>query len=226
MKHLVIFDVDGTLVDSQNIILAAQARAFAAHNMPALERTQALSVVGLSLIESFTQLAGPDAPAASLAEAYKDAFHTLRSDPAMHEPFFGGAEETINALAQRDDVMLAIATGKSRRGVAYLVERAGWEHVFASVQTADTNASKPSPAMIHAAMAETGIDAAHTIMIGDTSFDMIMARAAGAHAQGVDWGYHPRSALIAGGAQHIADDFTALRGRLMHRLGNAVEAVS
>ena len=225
MTHLIIFDVDGTLVDSQNIILAAQARAFAAHDMPALERTRALSVVGLSLIESFTQLAGPDAPAASLAEAYKDAFHVLRDDPAMHEPFFPGAQETVNALAQRDDVVLAIATGKSRRGVAYLVERAGWHNMFASVQTADTNASKPSPAMILAAIAEAGVDAANTTMIGDTSFDMDMARTAGVYAQGVGWGYHPRAALIAAGAQDIADDFAALRGQLVQRLSHAAEAV-
>lgn len=204
---LVLFDVDGTLVDSQNIIVAAQRRAFASVGLPAPSRAESLSIVGLSLREAFTTLAGPDGPVDALAEAYKDAFHDLRADPANHEPFFPGALESVAALAARDDVLLGVATGKSRRGVAYLIERAGWDGLLSTIQTADDNPSKPAPEMVVKALAETGVDAKDAVLIGDTSFDMIMARSAGVARIGVGWGYHPADALCAAGAQTIADDF-------------------
>lgn len=204
---LVLFDVDGTLVDSQNIIVAAQRRAFASVGLPAPSRAESLSIVGLSLREAFKTLIGPDGPVDALAEAYKDAFHDLRADPANHEPFFPDALETVATLAARDDVLLGVATGKSRRGVAYLVERAGWGNLLSTIQTADDNPSKPAPDMVFKALAETGVDAKDAVLIGDTSFDMIMARNAGIARIGVTWGYHPADALSTAGAQAIASDF-------------------
>lgn len=209
---LVLFDVDGTLVDSQNIIVAAQRRAFASVGLPAPSRAESLSIVGLSLREAFRTLTGPDGPIDALSEAYKDAFHDLRADPANHEPFFPGALESVAVLAARDDVLLGVATGKSRRGVAYLVERAGWSGLLSTTQTADDNPSKPAPDMVLKALTETGVDAKDAVLIGDTSFDMLMARSAGIARIGVSWGYHPADALRAAGAQAIADDFgTVLR---------------
>ncbi len=205
-KRLVIFDVDGTLVDSQDLIVAAQREAFAACGLPAPPRAEALSIVGLSLHEAFTVLAGPDAPIARLAGAYKDAFHALRA-AGRQEPFFPGALEAVAALASRPDLLLGVATGKSRRGVASILERAGWEPIFATIQTADTNASKPAPDMILAALAETGVSAGDAIMVGDTTFDMIMARNAGVQPLGVDWGYHPTDALVTAGAVRISRSF-------------------
>jgi phosphoglycolate phosphatase len=207
MPRLVIFDVDGTLVDSQEIIVAAQRAAFAAHGLPAPERQESLSVVGLSLIEAFRALAGPAAPVESLAEAYKKAFHALRADPANHEPFFPGALETVRTLAARDDVLLGIATGKSRRGVAHILDRAQWTGLFATVQTADDHPSKPAPDMILAALAETSVEPNRAIMVGDTTFDMIMAKDADIAPLGVAWGYHPAQALLGAGAIAIAQTF-------------------
>jgi phosphoglycolate phosphatase len=208
--QLVIFDVDGTLVDSQDIIVAAQQRAFAALDLPAPSRARSLSIVGLSLDEAFTALVGAHGPVKALAEAYKDAFADLRSAPDHHEPLFPGAAAAIARLAARDDVVLGIATGKSRRGVAYLVERHGWEGVFATIQTADDAPSKPDPTMLRQAMAATGCGPAQSCMVGDTSFDMAMARAARIQAIGVPWGYHPVAALKEAGADLFIADFEAL----------------
>lgn len=208
--RLVLFDVDGTLVDSQHLIVEAQRIAFAAHDMEAPSRERALSVVGLSLIEAFTVLAGEKAPLESLAREYRNAFFTLRQDETKAEPFFPGALDIVRRLSARDDVALGLATGKSRRGVAHVLERAGWENAFATVQTADDNASKPAPDMVLAALAETGVAPGLAFMVGDTTYDVRMARAAGARAIGVAWGYHPAAALLEAGAERVIADFRDL----------------
>jgi phosphoglycolate phosphatase len=153
---LVIFDVDGTLVDSQHFIVEAQTRAFAAHGLPAPSRAEMLSIVGLSLVQAFEQLV-PDGPAASLAQAYRDAWSVMRLDPDYADEMYPGAVEAVNALAQRDDLLLGIATGKSLRGVHHLFDERGWHGRFATVQTSDGHPSKPHPAMVLKALAETGL---------------------------------------------------------------------
>ena len=212
--RLIVFDVDGTLVDSQHQIVAAQAQAFAAFGLTPPPRAKALSVVGLSLHEAFLALAGDDAPIAGLAEAYKDAWHDLRRQPTYEDPIFPGAQETLERLAARADTLLGVATGKSRRGVAALLEAQGWRTLFATIQTADDHPSKPDPSMLTAAMGETGIAPAATAMVGDTSFDMGMAVAAGVTPLGVAWGYHEPAALLAAGAASVADSFDALERAL------------
>ena len=208
--QLIIFDVDGTLVDSQHHIVAAQAQAFAANGLPAPSRATALSVVGLSLHEAFIALAGRDGPIDRLATAYKDAWATLRQQPDYAEMLYPGAHETLLRLAAHPGMRLAVATGKSRRGVAALLEAQEWEHLFASVQTADDHPSKPDPSMIRAALLETGVAPSETVMVGDTSFDMAMAVSAGVRALGVAWGYHDRDALKMAGAARVVDGFDEL----------------
>lgn len=206
---LVIFDVDGTLVDSQNYICEAQRRAFVQHGLEPPPRAQMLSIVGLSLVRAFETLA-PHAPAHSMAEAYKNAWHEMRHDPQWDDPLFPGAVEIIEALSARDDVMLGVATGKSRKGVANLFDKTGWERLFVTVQTADDHPSKPAPDMVLAALAETGVEPSHALMIGDSTYDVEMACAAGVRALGVSWGYHTPDALLSAGAHAILDDFAAL----------------
>jgi phosphoglycolate phosphatase len=207
---LVLFDVDGTLVDSQNIIVAAQHAAFAAFGLEPPSRELSLSIVGLSLIEAFTVLVGPKAPVEGLAEAYKEAFGSLRLDPANAEPLFPGAEKCLDWLGGDEGVRLGIATGKSRRGVSHLLERHDWGRVFATIQTADGAPSKPHPAMIRQGMAEVGAAPHDTVMIGDSSYDMAMARAAGVLPIGVSWGFQPVAALVEAGAAHIVDSYAEL----------------
>ncbi len=211
---LVLFDVDGTLVDSQNIIVAAQQMAFAAHGLEPPSRERSLSIVGLSLVEAFTVLVGPKAPVESLAEAYKEAFATLRQDPANAETLFPGAEACLEWLQSREDVLLGIATGKSRRGVAHLLDRHGWHEVFSVIQTADDAPSKPHPGMILQAMEATGALPSDTVMIGDSSFDMGMARAAGVLPVGVSWGFQPVAALTEAGAGPIVNSYPELEAVL------------
>jgi phosphoglycolate phosphatase len=214
---LVLFDVDGTLVDSQNIIVAAQRAAFEAHGLEPPSRERSLSIVGITLVQAMAVLAGPKAPAESIAETYKQVFNELRKDPAYAEPLFPGAREVLERLARREDIQLGICTGKSRRGVAHLIETHGWDQLFTLIKTADDAPSKPDPGMILQAMAETAAAPADTIMIGDTTFDMQMARAAGATPIGVSWGYHPVAAVREAGAELIVDSYPEL-GEALERL--------
>jgi phosphoglycolate phosphatase len=213
---LAIFDVDGTLVDSRAMITASMQQAFEGLGLvpPARERT--LSIVGLSLIDAMRTLA-PDAEEAAherLTAAYKQAFWENRSAGSHTEDLFDGALDLLTRLRARDDVLLGIATGKSRRGVAHLIEKHGFDGWFATVQTSDDHPSKPHPSMIVTALADTGLDPSAAIMIGDTSFDMEMARAAGAGAAGVTWGNHPVIELERAGAHMIANDFKELENQL------------
>ena len=223
---LVILDCDGTLVDSQNGICEAMVHAFSGLGLPAPPRAATLAVVGLSLPEAFAALArehGEDVRAA-LAHRYRTAFLELKRDPAVHEPLYEGISAAIETFGQREDVVLGIATGKSRRGVDRLIAREGWSERFCTVQTADEHPSKPHPAMILAAMGETGVGPEHTVMVGDTTYDMAMARAAGVGAVGVAWGYHPAEHLREAGAHDVVavctdlpagiDDFFARQERV------------
>jgi len=207
MKKLVILDCDGTLVDSQNGIWEAMVHAFSGLGLPVPSRAATLAIVGLSLPEAFAALA----PACSLAERgklserYRNAFLELKRDPAHHEPLFEGVGTAIETLGGRKDVILGIATGKSRRGVDRLVKREGWEKHFLTVQTADEHPSKPHPGMILAAMAEAGLGPERTVMVGDTTFDMEMAQRAGSGALAVAWGYHPVAELRQAGAHGVVE---------------------
>lgn len=216
---LVLFDVDGTLVDSQNIIVASVRGAFQAYDMEPPSREKSLSIVGLSLVEAFKVLAGPDSPAEKLAQAYKDTYSILRLDPANDAPLFPGAGECIERLKNRDDVLLGLATGKSRKGVVQLIERHGWEGVFATTQTADDAPSKPHPAMILQAMEELGMAQDDTVMIGDSSYDMAMACSAGVLPVGVSWGFQPVTALNQAGAGTIVHSYGELEPVLQDFLG-------
>jgi phosphoglycolate phosphatase len=204
---LVLLDCDGTLVDSQNGICEAMVHAFSRLSLEPPTREETLAIVGLSLPEAFAVLAAEheEAVRLELAHRYRTAFLELKREPAHHEPLFEGIGAAIEAFGRRDDVLLGIATGKSRRGIERLFEREGWAEHFVTVQTADDNPSKPHPAMVLAAMAESGADPARTVMVGDTSFDMHMARAANVGALGVAWGYHEPQELRAAGAHEVVE---------------------
>lgn len=217
---LVLFDCDGTLVDSQYMIVAAMRDAHAALGMVAPDRGRLLSVVGLSLPEAFTVLAEGDAayPVAEMAEAYRSAFTRLR-DARPPEPLFPGAREVLAAFRERDDVLLGMVTGKARRGVVRVLQAHDMEGWFATIQTADDAPSKPHPAMVQQAMTEIGVGPARTVVVGDTSYDMAMARAAGAGALGVNWGYHTVDALWHAGAQKVVERFEEVPAAVVELLG-------
>jgi phosphoglycolate phosphatase len=219
--QLVVFDVDGTLVDSQHVILDAMAGAFAALGRPMPAREAVLGVVGLSLPEAMAALAPhlPEADTLALAGHYRDRFVAQRAGGAeAHAPLYPGARDALERLTARPDTLLGVATGKARRGLDHVFAIHGLARFFATAQTADHHPSKPHPSMLFAALAETGCEAAAAVMVGDTEFDMAMGRAAGLATVGVAWGYHPRARLLAAGADLVIDDFAALDAALA-RLG-------
>lgn len=211
-QRLIIFDVDGTLVDSQGDIVAAMTAAFQGARVAVPPRGNILSIVGLSLDVAMARLA-PDLDVvvhSQMVQGYKDAYMSIRAQTgaAVSSPLYPGAAQALADLGHAPEVLLGVATGKSKRGLDKLIEAHGLEGVFVTQQVADFHPSKPHPSMLYAAMSDTGASPENTVMIGDTSYDMDMARAAGVRAIGVDWGYHDRKELT--GAFRIIDDFGAL----------------
>ena len=207
MPRLAVFDCDGTLVDSQANIGRAMTRAFLACDRTPPPIAAIRRVVGLSLVESMQMLLPDESDALhrELAATYKAMFHQLRRENALDpEPLFDGIAETLTHLRDHG-WLLGVATGKSDRGLGLLLAHHGITDWFVTLQTADRHPSKPDPSMLQAAMAEAGAGPAETVMIGDTSFDMAMARAAGVRAVGVAWGYHSPADLAAARAEVIAD---------------------
>ncbi|WP_233396893.1 HAD-IA family hydrolase [Qipengyuania sp. YIM B01966] len=205
MIRLAVFDCDGTLVDGQAAICAAMEAGFAAAGLAPPARHAIRRIVGLSLPQAVRLLA-PDASEEQcevVVAAYKATFRTTREAGALEEPLFPGITELLHALAG-NGWSLAVATGKSDRGLAHCLAAHGIAGLFVSLQTADRHPSKPHPAMLEAAMTEAGATPETTVMIGDTGFDMAMARAAGVRPLGVDWGYHSVAELLADGAEAVA----------------------
>lgn len=211
--RLVIFDVDGTLIDSQALILGAMASAFAAEGLTPPAREAALGIVGLSLPVAMARLMPKAAPAvhAALCDRYRRAYAALRAQgpEGPPAPLYPGAGQALRALEEAG-YLLSIATGKSRRGLLHMLAEHGLDPVFLATQTADDAPSKPHPGMILNCLAGTGVDAGDAVMVGDTTYDMEMARAAGVRAIGVAWGYHPSDRLIEAGAERVIDRFPAL----------------
>jgi phosphoglycolate phosphatase len=203
--RLAIFDCDGTLVDCQDSICRALEESFSGAGLPAPSRDQTRQIVGLSLVEAMAALL-PDADEAlhrTLAEEYKTAFKAMRGRGQVEEPLYDGIPELLDTL-EADGWLLGVATGKSDRGLGLCLDCHGLSRRFVTLQTADRHPSKPHPSMIAAALADAGADANMSTMIGDTSYDMAMAKAAGVTAIGVAWGYHQTEELIAAGADFVA----------------------
>lgn len=207
--RLIIFDVDGTLVDSQGDILAAMRSAFARADQPAPTRETILGIVGLSLDVAVPRLAPDLTPDVHgrIVGWYKEAYTDLRatSGVADSSPLYPDARATLDALHAIPETLLGVATGKSARGLDKLLDGHDLRRLFVTRQVADHHPSKPHPSMLRAALSETGVAPENAVMVGDTSYDMEMARAAGIAGIGVSWGYHRSDALTA--ATAIARDF-------------------
>jgi len=213
--RLAVFDVDGTLIDSQHVIVAAMIEAWRVHGLGMPDPNAVRRIIGLSLVEAIAALSPELSPEQHrrMARSYKDAFLALAEGPDHEEPLFPGVMAALDAL-EADGWLLGLATGKSRRGVWRMLDAHGLDGRFVTVQTADDNPGKPHPAMLVRAMAEVGVEACDTVMIGDTSYDMQMARNAGVAAVGVAWGNHPPEELTRSGAWDILESYDALAGRL------------
>ena len=204
--RLAIFDCDGTLVDGQSAVCEAMEGAFASAALPAPPRSEIRRIVGLSLPVAIRALA-PDADEeahAALVEGYRQAFFAARQEGRVSEPLFDGIRELLTEL-HGAGWRLGVATGKSDRGLLGCLANHKIAELFCTLQTADRHPSKPHPSMLEEAMAEALARPSATAMIGDTAYDIEMARAAGVRAIGVAWGYHAPAELLAAGAEAVAD---------------------
>jgi phosphoglycolate phosphatase len=206
-RTLVLFDLDGTLVDGQHAIYATFAAVFPQFGYSAPSRAEVRTIVGRSLPQAIGDLLGEDAPIKPLTEAYKAHFHAMRAADGYSEALYDDVDAVIRRLAAREDILLGTATGKALRGIHWMIDRHGWHGFFATLQAADTAASKPSPEMVHNACRDTGMEPKDVIVFGDSIYDMQMAVAAGATAVGVSYGYGEPETLVQAGAIRIIDRF-------------------
>ena len=220
---LVLFDCDGTLVDSGDTIHHCMAASFADAGLEPPELAQTHSIIGLSLPLAIAQLLGRevDEQVNWLTQRYKENFVRLRQTPDFSEPLYDGILPLLTELGSRDDLLLGIVTGKSQRGVRLVFEQHNIGHHFMVIRTADDCPSKPHPAMVLESCAEMGIEPERTIVIGDAIYDMQMARSAGARAAGVSWGYHGPSLLVEAGAHHVLN-----RPEELHAILHEMDALS
>lgn len=219
-RRLVMFDCDGTLVDSQHAIVAGVAAACEALGlkMPSAEAIK--RGVGLPLGVGIGRLFPGHGPELQdrITQFYKENFFRLRQRPEHAEPLFPGIIETLDALRDAG-CLLGVATGKSRRGLIATLERHGLAQRFDVLQTADDAPGKPNPGMLLNAMSALAVAPSDTVMIGDTTFDIDMARAARVTAIGVAWGYHEIDELVAAGAASIVPDGAALAPVVLRWVG-------
>lgn len=217
--RLALFDCDGTLVDSQFAIVDAMTAAWTAQGLGLPDPMAVRRIVGLSLIDAVARLLPAHTPQqhAAVAESYKEAFAASRSRGEVYEPLFPGILDTLAALTEAG-VLLGVATGKSRRGLDAVLMGHGLADRFVTLQTADVSPGKPNPHMVRRALAETGVDPAATVVIGDTTYDIQMARNARVASVGVSWGYHPVAELEAAGADRIVHGGAEVAGVVLELL--------
>lgn len=213
---LVLFDCDGTLVNSGGVIHRCMAETFANAGLRVPELSETQEIIGLTLNLAISQISGipMGAEVEHLTEQYKQQFRKIRLEHDFDEPLYDGIAELIDALAAQDDILLGMVTGKSRRGVISVMERHGFDRNFLVSRCADDCPSKPHPAMVLECCHETGCDVSQTFVIGDTTYDMMMAGSAGATAIGVNWGYHKPGRLSEAGAATILHHPSDLLGQL------------
>jgi phosphoglycolate phosphatase len=209
--RLLVFDCDGTLVDSQHGIVACMTEACRRTGLTGPLPEAIRRVVGPSLEHAIGLLFPDCAPAMhdEIAVRYREVAQAFRRNGAYPEPLYPGIREALEALGG-PGVAFGIATGRNRRGLLHTLASHGLDRLFTTLQTPDSCRGKPDPEMLERAMAETGSLAETTVFIGDTSFDMQMARNAGTAAVGAGWGYHGHHELIGAGAEAIAAAPSAL----------------
>jgi phosphoglycolate phosphatase len=204
--ELILFDLDGTLVDSRAGIVHCMAAAFQAHGLPVPDERRIARVVGLSLELALERLLpeGKEHLVLQVTHSYREAAFAMRARPDFHEALFPGVRGMLDAL-RRPELHLGIATGKNLRGLRNTLELQGLTAYFSTLQTPDVAPSKPHPGMVERAIAECGVSHGGVVMIGDSTFDMEMAQNAGIPAVGVSWGHHAPEELQAAGAAVIVE---------------------
>lgn len=209
---LIMFDMDGTLIDTHGLISEHMASAFVSNGLPEPSPADVRHVIGLSLPIAVAQVAHSEDPLLieRLVESYNAHYRKSLEMSADREPLYPGAKAALDRFRNQPDTVLGIATGKGLAGVHRILAQHGLTDHFVTLQTPDHNPSKPHPGMLQRAMAATGYGQKDTIMIGDTVFDMDLASNAGTRSIGVTWGYHDPADLVRAGAGMMIDSFGEL----------------
>ena len=222
-----IWDMDGTLVDSREVIQTAMVRAFERYDLTPPDYEATRQTVGLGLYEACEKLVPMDfdpGKLPALVETYKQVFVQRREDEDFLEPLYAGAWQTLEALAE-DGWVQAIATGRARRGITAICEmHPGMADFFTTSWSADDGPGKPNPFMAEEAMKAVGAERHESVMIGDATFDILMGRAAKVHTLGVSWGFGTAQELEAAGAHEVHHDFASLNAALKNfgsKIGDA-----
>jgi phosphoglycolate phosphatase len=202
---LIVFDWDGTLMDSEAKIVRCMQAAAADVGIPDPGAEAIRDIIGLGLNEAMQVLFPEHASVhrAELVERYRQHFLELDNTDM---PLFPGVPQGLTQLAEQG-YLLAIATGKARRGLNRVLDETGMRHLFVSSRCADEAFSKPHPKMLEDILDETGIDTGRALMVGDTVYDMEMARNAKIAGLAVSYGVHARDRLLGCGALACLDSF-------------------
>lgn len=216
MKYeLLIFDWDGTLMDSAGHIVSSAMRAIETMGLPAREPHQISELIGLGLRDAFDRLY-PEMPAQQMDDLLLQYSQRFSGVPQHSSQLFGGVREALDQLLH-EGYSLAVATGKSRRGLDRALRESGLQDHFSISRCADESANKPDPQMLHDILLRTATEPERALMIGDTEFDMAMAGAAGVPALAVDCGVHDRERLQLAGAMDVLNSVADLAGWLRNR---------
>ena len=211
---LIIFDFDGTLVDSRSLILESHRIVFSEFRLPLPLPTHSLALVGKTLDVILAQLAGPEAPIRDMVKAYDLLLPILRADASFAEKPFDGIVDLLRELSSTPNVVLGMATGHTSVTIAPALAALRWSDFFRTIQAADMAPSKPHPAMLLQALEATNVGPEDALFVGDTTYDMEMAQAANVRSMGVSWGYHGAERLVAAGASGVASNVDELRDHL------------
>ena len=205
MYQLIVFDWDGTLMDSAQKIANCIKAAACESGVREPSDENAKNIIGLGLVEAMQALFPyeSEASVAKIVESYK--YHFVTGD-LTGQGIFDGVEAGLEALAE-SGVLMAVATGKSRRGLDRVFHEVGLEHHFVVSRCADETRSKPHPQMLYEILDYTAIDPHKSIMIGDTTYDMQMAGNAGMHALGAAYGVHDEQSLRQANAVDVLGSF-------------------
>ena len=206
---LLIFDWDGTLADSIGRIVTAMQGAARRAGRAERDARAVKGIIGLGLPEAILTLYPDMTPEQVVAfrQHYADLYIAMDAEPS---PLFAGVRESLEAF-RAQGYLLAVATGKARRGLDRVLKAHGWESFFDITRAADETASKPDPLMLNQILAHCDVGPGQALMVGDASFDLLMARNAGIDSVAVGYGAQPMERLLAFEPRLAIDSFPELR---------------
>ena len=212
---LIIMDLDGTLVDSQEFIISATTVAFRDEGLKVPKRENILSIIGLSLTEAFRVLNKDlnEKQIKKLISTFKNCYNTFNQEQLI-SPLYENAKNFLENLKRNEEIILAIATGKGLKGLLQILKAHNLEAFFSKLQTSDFYPSKPDPTMLVSLMKTLKITTEDAVMVGDTDFDILMAHRAGIKSIGVLWGYHSISRITLAKPTTIVENFADLEQKI------------